>query len=104
MISNSGYSLDGKVLEYFNVPPGSLMWAVRRAQRTVVFHDGVKGLENDLTPLYPRSLSLSEHNDIIQLIIENRGPTTRHLLPLNGWYADEEPQPCGQGGFGLEPL
>lgn len=90
--------------QYVQTIKGSLLWAVRAAQHTTVFHDGVRGLENDLTPLYPRTLSLSEHNDIIQLIVENRGPTTRHLLPLNGWYAEELPQPCGMGGFGLEPL
>ena len=105
MISESGYSLDGKVLEYFDVPPGSLMWAVRAARHTVVFHDGRKGLtESDITPIFPRTLSISEHNDILQLIVDNNQPSTRHLLPLNGWYVEDPPQPCGQGGFGLEPL
>jgi hypothetical protein len=104
MISESGYSLDGRVLEYFDVPPGSLMWAVRAARHTVVFHDGVKGLlESDLTPIFPRTLGFSERSDMIQLVVDKLG-ITRHLLPLNGWYADPPPQPCGQGGFGLEPL
>lgn len=47
---------------------------------------------------------VNEHNDIIQLIVGHINAPTRHLLPLNGWYAEEPPQPCGQGGFGLDPL
>ena len=90
--------------QYVQTTKGSLLWAVWAAQYTTVFHDGVKGLENDLTPIFPRTLSLSDYNDIIQLIVDNNKPPTRHLLPLNGWYAEEPPQPCNLGGFGLEPL
>ena len=95
-----GYTLDHNVIEYFSVPKGSLMWAVKRAQHTTVFHDGRKGLtESDITPIFPRTLSISEHNDIIQLIVDHINAPTRHLLPLNGWYVEDPPQPCGMGGL-----
>ena len=101
------YTLNGKEIEYFDVPKGSLVWAVQRAAKgRVVFHDGVKGMQeiNDINPIFPRTLGINEHNDIIQLIVGHINAPTRHLLPLNGWYAEEPPQPCGQGGFGLDPL
>ncbi len=93
-------------VQYIDIQKGSLLWAVRAAQHTTVCHDGVKGMQeiNDINPIFPRTLSISEHNDIIQLIVDHINAPTRHLLPLNGWYAEEPPQPCGQGGFGLEPL
>jgi len=92
--------------QYVQTTKGSLLWAVRAAQHTTVFHDGVKGMQeiNDINPIFPRTLSISEHSDILQLIVDHIGSPTRHLLPLNGWYAEEPPQPCNLGGFGLEPL
>ena len=85
------YTLNGKKIEYFDVPEGSLLWAIKQIQTgkyRIISNDRYSEKWTQIGPIL-------ENN----ILIEGFGFCK--YVPLDGWIT---PKVKSSGGFGLDPL